>query len=108
VLPVNRHLPASAQVSAALQSHTPTLNLTATDGPTANSTTHIPLGAGNYGSQLGTVPPGCVSNSAEGSAVHTTSSLTGDAYTHQAPAGAYVTHTVHVPAVVHFIGTDVG
>ena len=62
VFPVDLHLPESTQVSTALQSHTSALNLTARDGPTANFTTHIPLSAGNYGSQLGTVLPCCVPN----------------------------------------------
>jgi len=97
-----------AQVSTALQSHISTLNSIARDAPAINSAIHIPLDAGNYGSQLGMVLPGCVPNLAERPAVHTTNSQIGDAYTYHAPAGAFITNTSQGPAVAFPIEAYLG
>jgi len=96
------------QVSTALQSHTSTLNSIARDGPATNSAIHIPLDEGNYCSQLGMVPPGCVPNLAERPVVHATNSQIGDAYTYQALAGAFITYTMQGPAVAFPIGAYPG
>jgi len=106
MLPVARDLPASIPNSAALQPSTHALNLTARDGPAIDFTTHIPHCAGNYGPQLGLVPPGCGPNSADRPVTHTSNSLTGNTstYTHAAPPGAFITRTMQGPTVAFPIG----
>ena len=106
MLPVARDLPASIPISAALQPSTHALNLTARDGPAIDFTTYTPHCAGNYGPQLGLVPPGSGPNSAERPATHTSNSLTGNtsAYTQPSPPGAFITQTVQGPTVAFLIG----